>query len=169
MIGGNWSSLWEHSCPWTWFHSPEGRGPGPTHQCTGTRPGTPSILKTETLGPSSICQWAGNSSKFPGPQSCPPARLLYPLGQPHLPMSGQEPQDNHRPAACRTLPASRVAPVLGSFDTVPPQQGNVSSEIHWTPHPATQNPAPLRHWANPSIRTPRTPQPSVSETSPIHQ
>lgn len=84
-------------------------------------------------------------------------------------MSGQEPQDNHIPTACRTLPTSRLAPVLGLFDTIPHQQGNISSEIHWTPHPTTPNLAPLNHWANPSIGTPRTPQPSVWETSHTHQ
>ena len=32
LTGRNWSSPWEHSCPWTWFHSPEGIGSGPIYQ-----------------------------------------------------------------------------------------------------------------------------------------
>ena len=60
--------------PWTQPCPPEGPGPSPTHQCTGTGPGTTRDLQPETLGPSSSKQQADTSPRNPWALALPTSK-----------------------------------------------------------------------------------------------
>lgn len=126
-----------HDCP------PRGQGPGPTHPCAGTRPGTPRTLNTQTLGSSS-----SHHQQVPDPE--PPAsatsRPAVAAG-PASPTSRQAPvQERGSPAACGpSSHVSRPAPTLGPAGPWPcPPTGQhklqdtldpAASCVRYQPHP----------------------------------
>lgn len=94
-----------HDCP------PRGQGPGPTHPCAGTRPGTPRTLNTQTLGSSSSHHQQAADPEPPASATSKPAVAAGPAS----PTSRQAPvQERGSPAACGpSSHVSRPAPTLG--------------------------------------------------------
>ena len=119
---------WDHRHPSTWPYQPESPGLSPTHQCTGTTPGTLWALQPETPGPSSTHQWAGTS----------------PMTTTTLQTAME--RDNHF--------TSRPIPVLTPGSGPTHQPANTSIMTSWTPHPAVSGHKPTYQWSDTRSGTP---------------